>query len=608
MSKKSLKNLFLGYETPVYSREDGVEINTGVKFWERSLSGSITSLKKKILTSGIVRFFNAFLRFIAYTSTRGFGALFLSFGLLSITVGLGKAYFGIIDSKFSFSVIMGAVLSILAIPLLFIDKPFCIALQDFGLTDYIFFEFFSIKRMHRQSNQRGVPILVMVIVGLVLAGLGVFFSLDKVLAVILATVVIYFSFVSPEFAFFSIIIVLPLVPLLERGLLVLGCMIGAAFVSFMRKVIFGKRVYSIEQYDIIIAIFLVCVLISGIFMRGLESFESSLLLMLFALGYPLASNLIVNRRLADCALGALLISSVFTTISTAIDVFSVIRSGGITALQNYSATSTFGSSGVYAAYLAVVIIASVYFILVSRHKPVCAIYVAALAVNLICLVFTGRIDLLIALVCALIACLIAKRGGGFAPVAIFTVFLPLLMLALPAETFDLIMQGTGFAYSKSELLLLWERSWVMLADNLFTGIGIGSDSFASEIVNYGHTGVGNASNLFIEIGCEAGVIALFFFLLAMAVRVFHRSTYRIYTSDSQVSALSLSAGAMIIALTAFGMTEYIFADNTMYYLFWCIFGIGSAALRISKREHDDRVMYYGDLMSVDSSVIDVKIS
>lgn len=608
MAKKSLKRLISGYEKPVYLRADGGEIDTGVKFWERSLSGSITSAKKKILTSSVVSFFKKFLRFICYTGTRGFGAFFLTFGLLSITIGLGKAYFGVIDSGFSFSVIAGAALAILAIPLILVDKPFCIALQDFSITDYIFFEFFSIKRMHRQSNERGIPTVVMVIVGLVLAGLGVFFSLDKVLAVVMATVVVYLSFASPEFAFFSIIVVLPLVPVIPQGMLVFGCMIGAAFVSFMRKVVFGKRVYSIEQYDVIIALFLVCVLISGIFMRGPKSFENSLLFMLFALGYPLASNLIVNRRLADCALGALLVSSVFTTVSTAADAVRVIREGGFAALGDYSARATFGSSGVYAVYLAVVIIASVYFISVSKRKPIRVLYVAALAANLICFVLTARTDLLFALLSALIGYLIVKRAGRFAPLSALPVFLPLTLLALPAEIFDFLMSNMGFAYSKSELLSLWERSWNMLRDNLFTGVGIGSDSFVSEITGYGQTGAPNASNLFIEIGCEAGVIALFFFLLAMTVRIFHRSTYRIYTSDSQVSSLSLTAGAMVSALVAFSMTEYIWADNTMYYLFWCVFGIGSAALRISKREHDDRVMYYGDLTSVDSSVIDVKIT
>ena len=67
------------------------------------------------------------------------------------------------------------------------------------------------------------------------------------------------------------------------------------------------------------------------------------------------------------------------------------------------------------------------------------------------------------------------------------------MVALPAELFDVVMKGAGFAYSKAELVSLWECSLSMLADNLLTGVGIGSDSFVSEIVNYGHTGTANAS-------------------------------------------------------------------------------------------------------------------
>jgi hypothetical protein len=64
---------------------------------------------------------------------------------------------------------------------------------------------------------------------------------------------------------------------------------------------------------------------------------------------------------------------------------------------------------------------------------------------------------------------------------------------------------------------------------------------------------------------------------------------------------------MVAILLSAGLTEYIWSDVTVYYLFWCILGLGSAALRIAKREHDDKVMYYGDLASVDSSVLDVKI-
>ena len=64
---------------------------------------------------------------------------------------------------------------------------------------------------------------------------------------------------------------------------------------------------------------------------------------------------------------------------------------------------------------------------------------------------------------------------------------------------------------------------------------------------------------------------------------------------------------MLFALIFLGSTEYIWADNPSFYLFWCVFGIGSASLRISKRQLDDRVLYYEDTRDVDYSAIDIEI-
>jgi hypothetical protein len=46
---------------------------------------------------------------------------------------------------------------------------------------------------------------------------------------------------------------------------------------------------------------------------------------------------------------------------------------------------------------------------------------------------------------------------------------------------------------------------------------------------------------------------------------------------------------------------------TMYYLFWCIFGLGSAALRVAKSEFDDRIAYFSDGSTEDASSIDISI-
>lgn len=607
MAKTTLKKFLAGYETHVYPREDGGEINTGVKFFERSFSGNVTSRKKKILTSGIYRLFARLVTMGSYTGTRGYGSLFLSYGLLTMIYEIAKVYFNLSGEGAVLPAIIGAVMALLAIPLMLVDKPFCIALQDFPLTDYFFFEFFSIKRMHRQTDERGIPAYLMAIFGIMLATAGIFFDSMTVLAVLVATVAIYFSFVAPEFAFFSTMVILPVFPMFENGRTVLVCMIVAAFISLMRKVVFGKRVYSIEQYDVIISVIMLVFLISGIFMRGIESFESSLLMLLFSLGYSLASNLVTNRRLAESAVGAIVISSVLTVLYTAHEVVVLISESGFAALADYAARATFRTSGAYATFILMAIFASGYFVSTVKRRGALARYVVIMMLNILALLLTGRLDAVIALIVGFAAYKIMRRSHRLASFASLLVFVPLLLFLLPTEIFDVILSPAGAAHTKAEYTALWNASFGMFIKKPFAGIGVGADSFSSEIADYGQIVAENSSSLLIEIACEAGALAFLTFLILLAVRIYHRTVYRDYIVESHVTHLSFVSAAMMITLIAFGMTEYIWADETLYYLFWCIFGIGSATLRIAKREHDDRVMYYGDLMTADTSVIDVKI-
>lgn len=607
MAKMPFKTLISGYETPVYTTEDGGEINTGIKFVESAISGGVTQRKKKVLSSGIVRLFARISKIISYTGTRGYGALFLSYGLLTATSEFAKKYFSVPGSDILFATILGFVSIFFATLLLWIDKPFCTALQDFAPTDYLFFEFFSIKRMHRQSDESGLPPFVMALFGILLAALGMFFGAKPVFAVILAVVAIYLSFASPEFAFFSSLILLPAFPLMNNGRIVLACMIIAAFISFVRKVVFGKRVYSIEQYDVILALFMLTVLISGIFMQGFESFESSLWLLILILGYPLASNLLTNRRLAESAVGAVAISSLFTVAYTLYEAYGIVTLGGFAKLKEYVATATFASGGAYAAFLLIAIFSSAYFISTVKNGPARGLYVIVLILDIAMLIITHRPDALVALAAGFLAYKIMRRGRRLAPFAVLLVALPLLLFLLPDGVFETAFSTFGRVYTKAEYIELWRASVSMISDHLFTGVGIGRDSFFTVIAEYGKPAA-NSSSLLLEIGCEAGILALLFFLVLLFVRFCHRTVYRDYIDSSRLTHLSYLAEAMVTMLIAFGITEYIWADELIYYLFWCVFGIGSAALRISKREHDDKVMYYGDLMTVDSSVIDVKIN
>ena len=63
----------------------------------------------------------------------------------------------------------------------------------------------------------------------------------------------------------------------------------------------------------------------------------------------------------------------------------------------------------------------------------------------------------------------------------------------------------------------------------------------------------------------------------------------------------------MFALLAFGRVNYIWSEPSAYYFFWCLFGIGSATLRVARKDYADRVIYYEESSAFDSAVIDIEI-
>jgi hypothetical protein len=80
-------------------------------------------------------------------------------------------------------------------------------------------------------------------------------------------------------------------------------------------------------------------------------------------------------------------------------------------------------------------------------------------------------------------------------------------------------------------------------------------------------------------------------ILLLIVRLRHGAVYSSYVKRSQVRRIAPMMSVCIFSLLCLGATDYIWSDFSTYYLFWCVFGIGSATLRIAKQESDDRELY-----------------
>ena len=105
-----------------------------------------------------------------------------------------------------------------------------------------------------------------------------------------------------------------------------------------------------------------------------------------------------------------------------------------------------------------------------------------------------------------------------------------------------------------------------------------------------------------------GIFPLITFFLLFTTRMRHLSVYSRYIRHGSMRIVTVFGTLALFALLIFGMTDYIWFAPPMQYLFFVLFGMGSASLRIAKDEADDRLNYHGDARRADSSVIDITLA
>ena len=596
MAKPSLLDILFSKD------ETGIGLDSDDGFFAKEFSVAITKNMKRILTRGFFKFAKNVSYFLAHVSAKSYGLAILTFGLLSTLM----YFLGLSDDGGIATPIIGVAFALIAIPFLLTDKPIPIMLQDFEPTDYLFFEFFCMKRHTVLEGERRISPFLTVFIGAIPAVLSAFVPLWLIATMIGIIICIYIGIESPEFLFMSTIAFLPYMCLVPNSENILGATLILIVISFLVKFLYGKRVLYIEQYDIFIIAMLLFVLISGIFVKGIESFSGSVRMIVLAFGYPMAGNLITNRRLADRVANTIIIPGAVAGLISVIQFTLVMTSyeGGLSMSH---------LDGILARQdgLAICLMASVIFAIgMIRQSGAISrtIYILSAFISLVALVISGEIFAVIAVVLCIAAHNFIKGNKLIWAVLPVMLLLPLTILLLPNHTLDMLFTYSPSISSAEELFSLWRHSLEVLLNNIFVGIGIGRESFVIEMANLDVQGYPDSSNLFIELGLEAGIFALICFLLVLITRLRHRALRYLYVRNSQIETLAAVSGAALFSLLAFGMVNYIWSSPSAYYLFWCIFGMGSATLRVAKRDYDDKVLYYEETGDSDSSVIDIEIS
>ena len=552
----------------------------------------LSSKRARAFSAGrVAKLLRLISRYLAFTPARVYGLTFLSFGVLTLFLHLGGYYFMDDPRIEASSLVIGAVFALFSVFLIISDKPICMALQSSKIIDFIVFDFFSINRMQNSAQERGLGGAVGIIFGFLLSVFGFFFPTEYAVLVLLGLIFVTVSMVSPEFPYIFSLLIFPYLSFVENSTVLFAALIAITVISFGRKVLIGKRIYSFEIYDFLFLFLIIAVLITGVIFGGDGSRRGSLLITVFALGYIPASNIAVNRRLFDCVSGAIVTASVpvglYTVISYAVRLIFYERE---------PSGEFFDSPEILAVYLAAVSIFSLYLSVKRSRIVKKRYYLAVFILSFLALLTTECFAIPIAIFFLILSFLVF-RDKRVSPLYLYLlILLPLLLFLFSDPVLFDISQSMSVFPSLVERRDALLSSLSYFADNLF--LGGAAHGAADSDFSY---------NVYVGIACRFGILALMIFLLLLILRVLHLSVYKKYFSHSTVNFYVEMTTLASVAILMFGSYLDVFREPLMVYFFVAVFATGSAALRVSKKEKEERLSYYKALGSSDSAAIDVSL-
>ena len=545
---------------------------------------------KAFTTGRAAKILRSVSRLLAFTPARVYGLMFLSFGILTLFLHLGEYYF-LNDPAVNFSsLVIGAVFALLSLFLIPLEKPICIALQSFAVTDFLLFEFFSINRMQPSDSEHKLSGAVGIIFGSLLSVFGFFLPTEYAALLIVGFLFVTVAMVSPEFPYIFSLLIFPYLSLIPGLDLFFVILIALTVISFARKVLIGKRIYSFGIYDVLFAVFILVTLISGVILGGDGSSRESLFVMVFALGYIPASNLSINRRLFDCVSGAIVASSI------PVSLYSVIRYViDLIFYERASSRAFFSSPEILAVFLVTSAIFALYLSIKRTRNVKKRYYFSAFSLSILAILTTECYAIVIAFLLLLLSGATLRKRKVPVYLLIPILLVPILTLFVGNTVLSAVSNFLNIEPSLPARVDMLRTSLAEFFSNFFFGLGLGE----------GSESLLGSCNLYLGIALSLGIFAICVLILLVILRVFHLGIYKKYFSDSEVNFYVEISTLVLVAILVLGSYFNVFADIEMIYFFVAIFATGSAALRVSHKEKLERHSYYKDLGTSDSAAIDL---
>jgi hypothetical protein len=241
-------------------------------------------------------------------------------------------------------------------------------------------------------------------------------------------------------------------------------------------------------------------------------------------------------------------------------------------------------------------------------RPVGIFFALLLLVEVFTVLIAFKLDVLFAISVTALVIHLASKNRKMLYLTIVIYVLLHLIYFIPQNIISALTGNFGeLSTILSSRAEAFAASLKLLSENLLLGVGIGREPFSGAIYESCGVAYESCGSLILQMACEGGIFVPLCFLWLMLVRVRHSYKYLIYARKSLTSA-SLTMSGIAYAILILGLFGDVFQDATISFLFFAVFGIGSAMMRASKREHDEKVAYFTDTLSMYSSTLDLDVS
>ena len=446
-------------------------------------------------------------------------------------------------------------------------------------------------------------------------GFSTFFVSPTIILNILllfATFIFIMSF--PEIGILMVLICMPFATIFEHPNTFILSLIIYTICGFISKFIRGKRVLKFEFIDILLLLIGTLLMFGGVFSVGdSSSLKMAEIYLAFLFMYFLIVNMYIRKpgiyrgikTMVICGFVVALIGLALKIIEIGNFNFAFLSWAPIEFVLSEANNLIIGPSEM-GIYLVMICPLALGQMLVTRNKFIKTLYLIAVVTIIGNVMIAGDILVRWGTIIAIVLFMLMYNfkniwlalGVGVSSVA--------AMLVLPQNITDvvkslLVVSGTEIEMKKS----IWGRTWEMIAENLYTGIGVGQESFLSVFYKnskeYTILTV-DSHNIFLQVFVELGIVGFLLFiftLFAFAQKCFANTKKRNKRSRSRTM---ICAGyASVFSACLMGLNSYIWSSYRAFLTFWIVFALTVALTKVNDKE-DESERVVNNMISVDIEI------